>query len=205
MVSTNTVDTRTRILAASSELFRRQGLAGTGLKLVAQTAKAPFGSIYHFFPGGKGQLAEEVIRSSGALYGNLVMSIFDACPDLLTAVDVAFEGAAESLVATDFADACPIATIALEVASTDEPLRIATADVFASWIDAGVARLADTGLSEAARRELIIGLITSLEGAFVLSRAMRSTEPLIAAGRTVRCAAEAAIGNKADQGPVGVE
>ncbi|SIN49629.1 HTH-type transcriptional regulator YxaF [Mycobacteroides abscessus subsp. abscessus] len=61
-------DTRDRIVAATCELFRRQGMTGTGLKQIAQSAGAPFGSIYHFFPGGKAQLADEAIRAAGAMY-----------------------------------------------------------------------------------------------------------------------------------------
>ncbi|MFJ7592245.1 hypothetical protein ACIQZO_33745 [Streptomyces sp. NPDC097617] len=47
----------------------------------------------------------------------------------------AFTAAAQTLRELDFADACPIATVALEVASTHEPLRRATAEVFASRTD----------------------------------------------------------------------
>ena len=52
--------TRERILDASTELFRRQGYAGTGLKSVVDKAGAPFGSLYHHFPGGKDQLGAGV-------------------------------------------------------------------------------------------------------------------------------------------------
>ena len=82
-------DTRARIVSATSELFRRQGMAGTGLKQITKTADAPFGSLYHFFPGGKAQLAEEVIRTSGKMYFDLVMQFFDACPDLPTGIETA--------------------------------------------------------------------------------------------------------------------
>ena len=51
--------TRERILYATAELFRRQGYSGTGLKQVVGEAQAPFGSLYHHFPGGKQQLAGE--------------------------------------------------------------------------------------------------------------------------------------------------
>jgi AcrR family transcriptional regulator len=186
-------DTRARIVSATSELFRRQGMAGTGLKQITKTADAPFGSLYHFFPGGKAQLAEEVIRTSGKMYFDLVMQFFDACTDLPAGIETAFTAAAELLVETDYADACPIATIALEVASTDETLRVATADVFADWIDAGARRLVGSGLPEASRRRLMIGIITSLEGAFILCRALRSTEPLEAASRTVLHAVRAEL------------
>jgi AcrR family transcriptional regulator len=187
-------DTRDRIVAATCELFRRQGMTGTGLKQIALSAGAPFGSIYHFFPGGKAQLADEVIRTAGGMYRDLVLAIFDqGGPDLPDTIRTAFAAAADNLIATDYADACPIATIALEVASTDDLLRRATADVFTDWIDRGAERIAGSGLPYEVRRRLILGFITSLEGAFVLSRALRSPEPLLAAGETAAAAASAAL------------
>ena len=63
-------------------------------------------------------------------------------------------GAAETLEETGYADACPIATVALEVASTNEPLRKATADVFDSWIAAGSEWFAAAGIPQGRAREL---------------------------------------------------
>lgn len=187
-------NTRDRIVAATCELFRRQGMTGTGLKQIAQSAGAPFGSIYHFFPGGKAQLADEAIRAAGAMYRDLVLAVFDQNgPDLAATIRTAFAAAADNLIATDYTDACPIATIALEVASTDEDLRHATAEVFTDWIEQGTERIADTGLPPGTRRRLILGFITGLEGAFVLSRALRDPEPLFAAGETVAAAATSAL------------
>lgn len=54
-----------RILAVSAEIFGRQGYEGTGLKQIVTAAKVSFGSLYHFFPGGKKQLGAEAIRISG--------------------------------------------------------------------------------------------------------------------------------------------
>jgi len=185
--------TKDRIMEASAELFRRNGYTGTGLKQIVAAANAPFGSLYHFFPGGKEQLGEEVIRSSGMMYLQLFDIFFAPAPDLLSGVEAFFAGAAETLRETDYADACPIATVALEVASTNEPLRKATADVFTAWIEGGTQGFARFGLTEDAARRFTISLVTSLEGAFVLSRALRSTEPLEAAGATVVTAAKAAL------------
>ena len=58
-------ETRERILETSGELFRRQGYMGTGVKQIVEEAGAPFGSLYHFFPGGKEELGAETIRRSG--------------------------------------------------------------------------------------------------------------------------------------------
>jgi AcrR family transcriptional regulator len=174
--------TRERILYASAELFRRHGYTGTGLKQVVAQAEAPFGSLYHFWPGGKEQLGEEVIRTSGVFYLQLWHAIADPAPDPVTAIEAFFAGAAQTLRDTDYADACPIATIALEVASKHETLRAATADAFTSWIAAISAFLEDAGLDGATARRLGLSTLSGLEGAFVLCRALRSTEPLEAAG-----------------------
>ena len=185
-------DTKARILHATGELFRRQGYTGTGLKQIVAEAGAPFGSIYHFFPGGKQQLAAEVIRSSGRAYQDLVMALLDASPDPVTAIETSFAAAAETLAATGYADACPIATVALEVASTDETLRAATAEVFEDWVEAGTEKFVRWGFAPADARRLAIVLITSLEGAFVLCRAARRTEALEAAAAAVTASVRAA-------------
>jgi AcrR family transcriptional regulator len=174
--------TRERIVGASAELFRRQGYAATGVKQIVTEAQAPFGSLYHFFPGGKEELGAEAIRSSGALYELLIPAVFAPAPDLVSGVRAFFAGAAEHLEATDYLDACPIATVALEVSSSSETMRGACADVFERWIAAGAERHIGAGLGERRARELTIGLLCALEGAFVLARALRSTEPLQIAG-----------------------
>jgi AcrR family transcriptional regulator len=189
----NVPSTKDRIMDSSAELFRRQGYTGTGVKQIAAMASAPFGSLYHFFPGGKEQLGEEVIRSSGALYLQLFETIALQAPDAVTAVTDFFSGAAETLRETDYADACPIATVALEVASTNEPLRRATADVFETWIDAAAAYFAAAGIAADVARALAVSILSLLEGAFVFSRAMRSTEPLEAAGASAVAAVRSAM------------
>ncbi|MGH2866882.1 MAG: TetR/AcrR family transcriptional regulator, partial [Solirubrobacteraceae bacterium] len=89
--------------------------------------------------------------------------------------------------------ACPIATISLEVSSTSEAMRIACAEAFESWIAAGVPRFTAAGLPETRARELVIAIISSLEGAFVLDRASQGTEALAVAGELVATAVQRAL------------
>jgi AcrR family transcriptional regulator len=185
--------TRERIVEASAGLLRRQGYNATGVKQIVSDAHAPFGSLYHFFPGGKEELGAEAIRLSGALYERLIPAVFDPAPDLPTAVRSFFAGAAEHLRETDYADACPIATVALEVSSNSETLRRACAEVFESWIVAGAERHRAAGLTADQARELTIAMLAALEGAFVLARALRSTEPLAIAGELAASAVEHAF------------
>jgi AcrR family transcriptional regulator len=188
---TQATGTRDRILDASGELFRRQGYVGTGVKQIVEAASAPFGSLYHFFPGGKEELGAQVIRSSGAMYAQLVEAVIDPEPDIAAGVAAFFAGAADTLRETDYADACP--TVALEISSTSEPMREAAADVFESWISALAARLVAAGLDAGRARALAIEMIAALEGAFVLSRATRTTEALEVAGAAAVAAVHEAL------------
>jgi len=186
-------NTKERILETTAEMFRRYGYTGSGLKQIVADANAPFGSLYHFFPGGKEQLGDEVIRRSGRMYMELVEAIFDAAPDPVTGAGDVFSGAAEVLRQTEYADACPIATVALEVASSNETLRMATADVFDSWIESATRRFTGAGIPAGKARALAFLLVEMLEGAFLLSRAMRTTEPMEVAGEAAAAAIRAAL------------
>jgi AcrR family transcriptional regulator len=192
-------NTKERILEVTADLFRRYGYHGAGLKQIVTDANATFGSVYHFFPGGKEQLGVEVLRRSGQMYLELAETIIGGAPDVATGVSYFFLGAAEVLRQTDYIDACPIETVALEVASSNEPLRLATAEVFESWVTGVAAMFAGTGsgsptsIDAAEARELALVVIVAIEGAFVLSRAARSTEAIDAAGRYATAAVQAAL------------
>jgi AcrR family transcriptional regulator len=185
--------TRDRIQDSAAALFRRQGYAGTGLKQIAADSAAPFGSIYHFFPGGKQQLAEHTIRTTGPQYMHAVLGLLDSVADPLDSLDNAFRAAATDLADTGYADACPIATLALEVASTNETLRAATAEVFDEWTAALTTWFGRWVPDPATARSLAGSLIMLLEGAFLLSRAGREPGPLHTAGRAVVELTRAAI------------
>lgn len=185
--------TRERIVATTTELFRRHGYTGTGLKQIVADANAPFGSIYHFFPGGKEQLGVEVIRRAGQMYMEIVLATLSDAPDPVSAMTHGFTAAATVLRETDWLDPCPVATVAAEVASSNEALRLATAEVFESWIEVGTASFAAYGIAPERARDLAVVFTELLEAGFLLSRAMRSTEPLEIAGRTMAGLVAAAL------------
>jgi AcrR family transcriptional regulator len=188
-------DTRDRLVEVSATLLQRQGLAGTGIKQILAEAGAPYSSLYHHFPGGKDELAAVAVRTSGARYQELVEAVWDDAPDLLSGVAAVFDGAARTLASTDFAVACPIATVALEVATTNEPLRLATAEVFTAWIEAAMRRFEDELVPAVEARLLALTLISLLEGAFILSQTLRSTEPVLDAGTAAATVVRQVLGS----------
>lgn len=177
---------RDRLVDAAGRLFARYGHTGIGLKRVAHEADAPIGSLYHHFPGGKDELTAEALRKTASAYQQLVADTLHGSPDLDNAIDECFATAALHLAATDYEEGCPIETVALEVASTNEPLRLVTAEIFEGWIEAAARIGGDHGLASADARSFAVAFIGTLEGAFVLARSMRSPEPLTVGATQVR-------------------
>lgn len=184
-------DTKERLLAATGELIRRQGYTGTGVKQILADARAPFGSLYHHFPGGKEELGAEAVRRSGRLYALIVAEAMAGDDPLADRVQAAFIGAGETMRESGWADACPIATVALEASSSSEPLREACAEVFEEWITGLSATFAAAGAPEP--RALALEFLCALEGAFVFCRALRTTEALEIAGARVAASVRSAL------------
>jgi AcrR family transcriptional regulator len=177
--------TREAILTATMELLRRKGYDAVGMKEIVSASGAPIGSLYHHFRDGKVQIAREALINAGAAYAQLIPSVMDAYTDLGDGVGGVFTQAAEDMRTTGFTNMCPVASVAAEVADTVEPLRDACASVFAAWFDGGAAYFTERGVPPALAREVTVALVGALEGAFVLARALRDTEPLLMAGRAL--------------------
>lgn len=185
--------TRQRIVEAAGASLARRGYRGTGLKQVATDSGAPMGSLYHFFPGGKDELAGAGLAWSAAGYAERVVTVLAERDEPSEAVRHAFRRAAEALEATDYADACPIATVALEVASTNEALRLVTGAIFEGWLGGLDAWFAATGVPDDECRRLSTMLLASLEGGFLLSRAARDTTAMEHLGDLVAAAVDSSV------------
>lgn len=178
--------TRDRLVVATIELFRRQGYNGTSLKQITESSRATTGSLYHFFPHGKDQLTREVLIVSGSEYRQLFELIANGADSSGEAIEAFFEGAADTLRATDFIDPCPIGTVAREVASVNDDLRSATNSVFESWVDAARDRLVADGIDRVTAHDLAQTIVAAIEGGFVLARASRDESVLRRIGLQIR-------------------
>src|SRR5699024_10488247 len=55
-------DARTRLVAGTADLLRRRGFSAASVRESAKHSGAPLGSTYHYFPGGKSELATAAVR-----------------------------------------------------------------------------------------------------------------------------------------------
>jgi AcrR family transcriptional regulator len=179
------METHQRIVVAMAELLRVQGYAATGIKQLSDAAEAPTGSIYHHFKGGKREVAAAALRQMGAAYIQLLPLLLDPHDNLASGMAAAFAAAAEDQQNTGWANMCPVGTVTGEIADAEPALREVAAEVIQRWVDEGSRYLAGRGLSDTDARSAIYAVLAALEGAFVLARAQRSTEPVLAAGRAM--------------------
>jgi AcrR family transcriptional regulator len=186
-------DTRTRFLDAGTQLFRRQGYTATGVKQLVEHGGAPFGSLYHFFPGGKEQIALEGIERTAARYEVLLDRVFARHPDIGDAASAWFAMAATALRESDYQDGCPIATLTGEVAATHDALREAGHTVLATWQQRVAARLRELGVNAREARRLATFAVAALEGAILIGRIQRTSTPLSETGGVVADTLRAAV------------
>lgn len=179
------VETRERMLETTRQLLRRQGVSATGVQQVIDESGAPRGSLYHHFPDGKTQLIIEAVRRSGQLGADHIGGLASTTDGPLDAVERFIDDFVASLNSSEFADGCPLATVALESAAAHGALSEEVASSFTAWVDAFASLVEGSGLDPAGAKDVATDVLAHVEGAVLLSKALRSTKPLELARRSI--------------------
>lgn len=79
-MSNNKPETRQRLVSSAADMISRRGLDATSIRELAKYAKVPLGSTYHYFPGGKQQVAVEAIQYAGDNVAHLLQQALEAGP-----------------------------------------------------------------------------------------------------------------------------
>ncbi|MEV6243569.1 TetR/AcrR family transcriptional regulator [Lentzea sp. NPDC051838] len=166
---------RQQIVAGAADMLRRRGLNATSIREVAKHAGTPLGSTYHYFPGGKDQLAAEAVRLSADFVSKVLDQQLRQGP--AEGVRAFFELWREVVAGNDFKAGCPVVAVAVEEADHPEALA-AAADAFRAWSAQLAASLEEHGVEPQRAAQLATLVVGAAEGAVVLCRAQRGIEPL---------------------------
>ncbi len=177
---------KARILEATGHLLARQGYHGTGLAQIVKEADAPRGSLYFHFPGGKEEIAARALVEVGRRTRGELATALEGARSVGDALDALLGYFAEQLRASDFELGCPVATVALEAAATSAPVREAALEVYGAWQELATRFAHGVGLEGDAANDMGLAILSTIEGALLLARVQRSTEPLEASGRVLR-------------------
>ena len=176
-----TPSSRERMIAATVDLLRGYGLSGAGINDIVRESAAPKGSVYHFFPGGKQQIAEEALRAYVPQVDAFIEQAMAGQRTPALRVKALFEAFARRVEGAEFRRSCPIGTVCLDLSGESEPLRPVLQEALETWTRT-IARHVDLG--DARRSRSFAGLVmTAIEGAYVRARAEHSAQAFREAGQ----------------------
>jgi TetR/AcrR family transcriptional repressor of lmrAB and yxaGH operons len=169
-------DGRERLLNGARRLLAEKGYAGMELRDVAERGKAPRGSIYHHFPGGKRQLAVEAAELEGT--------------EIRAAIESSLRERGLAATLTAFGEmfrrrvkdrpehlGCPVAAAAL-ARPEDPALAAAATAAFQSWEAPIAAALREEGVAAETAATFAGLVVSTVEGALVRARAAADQAPL---------------------------
>ena len=177
-MSGETPDPRQRIVAGAADMMRRRGLAAMSVRDLAKHAHAPLGSTYHYFPGGKEQLATEAVHFAGDVVARILRRELAAGPVAGLRAFLALWR--EVVTGSDFRAGCPVLAVSVEddAAAGPTPPVAAAAEVFATWRSLLAESLRAHGVEPRDAGQLATLVVAAAEGAVVLCRATRDAGPL---------------------------
>jgi len=186
-------DSKEKTLAAAAHLFRRQGFHGTALHDVLAAAGSPRGSLYFHFPGGKAEIGGAALNLAGEAVRAKIAQAAELSPNAEAFLAGIARAMAADLEKSDFCNGCPIATTALETAAQSEGLRAAARGAFQSWEQELARGLTRFGAKPDDAAFAATVILSQIEGALLLARTYRSTDPLRRAEAAVRLLAKIAL------------
>ena len=163
---------RDDVIPLLAEVFRNYGFEGASLARISEGTKLGKGSIYHFFPGGKEEMASAVLAQIDDWFRRNVFEPLRQGADAERGIAAMFDEVGRYFLSGR--KVCLVGVFALG----NERDRFAdkVRDYFAAWIDALAAALVRAGHDGAEANALAEEAVGGIQGALVLSRAFDRTE-----------------------------
>ncbi|ADI00172.1 TetR/AcrR family transcriptional regulator [Salisediminibacterium selenitireducens] len=169
---------KTNIIKAAAHLFQEQGYHGTGLNQIIAESGSPKGSLYHYFPKGKEELAVAAIERTSHEVRERLRAGLDAEKDPGTMLSDFVTAIADAYDHGHKENGLPVAAIALEMATQHESIRQACEQAYESWFQVLKEKLVESGVRHQDPAMLAEMCNALIEGAFISVRIKGHTEPL---------------------------
>jgi len=171
-----TNESRTNMIRSASALFSTRGASATSFSDVIAESGAPRGSIYHHFPQGKKQLAEDAIRWTA----ERVLAHLRASPAVTPGEVLAYFVSMWRyvVVSSGASTGCAVAGVAVDTPRDDAAVMRAVSAAFRSWSDLLAEQLAASGVPAQRAGTIALATLAGMEGALILCRAEGGVAPL---------------------------
>ncbi len=169
-------DSRASMVRSAASLIRTRGVSATSFSDVLAESGAPRGSIYHHFPKGKEQLAEDAIRWTA----DRVLAHQRTCRATTPAgvLDCFIEMWRQVVLASDGSAGCVVAGVAIDTDAADRARMDVVRATFRSWVDLLAEQLVAVGVPARRASRVAVSTVAGMEGALILCRAEGQIGPL---------------------------
>ncbi|WP_375463451.1 TetR/AcrR family transcriptional regulator [uncultured Methylobacterium sp.] len=164
-----TVSERSDVLPLLAEVFREHGFAGASLAVIAGRTGLGKGSLYHFFPGGKAEMAASVLDEIDAWFEANMFRPLREDADPSAAIGAMFR--TTDAYFRSGRRLCLVGVLALGDAQDRFAERINA--YFAAWRDALAEALRRAGTEAGLAGDLAEEVVTAIQGGLVAARALR--------------------------------
>lgn len=179
-------DARLRALLTAENLFRKQGFAATGLTQILEESGAPKGSFYHYFPDGKGQMAEEAVAAYGSRAESLIRALAaQARGDAGQFVRRLATMLGQEMQVSEWTLGCLLANLSTELVPGNPLWSERLEAIERKWRTAIVDGLVGCGIAAEHAATSSQAFLSGLLGARALSRMQRSAAPFEAVGEAM--------------------
>src|SRR6266850_3758036 len=169
-------DSRERMVRSAASLIRTRGLNATSFSEVLAESGAPRGSIYHHFPEGKEQLAEDAIRwTSERVLAHLRAGAAATPSDVLKRFIAMWR---QVVVASGGTAGCVVAGVAIDTNARKAREIDVVRSTLRSWVALLTEQLEAVGVPAARARPIALATLAGMEGALILCRAEGNAKPL---------------------------
>jgi len=164
------------MVRSAVSLISTRGLSATSFSDVLSQSGAPRGSIYHHFPDGKRQLAEDAIRfASEHLLAQQRLAAAGSPSEILGKFIAMWR---RVVTASSGASGCAVAGVTLDTSSDNDGLIDVAREAFRSWIALLAGQLNSAGVPSHRAKSIAIAALAAMEGALILCRAEGNSKPL---------------------------
>jgi len=161
---------RADILPILGEIFREHGYDGAALAEISARTGLGRSSLYHFFPGGKDEMAQAVLAEIDDWFERHVFRPLAGAAEAAQAIDAMFT-AVESYFRSG-RRVCLVGLLALS--DSRDRFGAAIASYFRRWTDALTAALRRAGEAEA--EAVAEDIMAAIQGGLVMARALNEPE-----------------------------
>jgi TetR/AcrR family transcriptional regulator, lmrAB and yxaGH operons repressor len=162
------VSERADLLPAMAEVFREHGFEGASIALISERTGLGKGSLYHFFPGGKEEMAAAVLGEIEAWFTTHIFAPLQWDSDPNSAIDRMFRAVVEYF--DSGRRICLVGAFAL--ARSRDRFAKQVRSYFRMWKEALASALVRTGRDKPAADALAEEVLAVIQGSLVLARAL---------------------------------